>query len=154
MKVLRRLLYSIKNVIRWFPVIWRDRDWDHRYFFRIMQNKIKNMEHYSRVHGHLVSSETQANEMKRVYLLLKRLTGDIYNDMVFTEFDKKWGEATFSINEDDSLNITYENELTKEDKVELLYDLHEAFKRENYLKKQDVNYLFDLIKKHVLNWWD
>jgi hypothetical protein len=112
------------------------------------------MEHYSRSHSHLVNTEKQANEMKRVYLLLKRLTGDIYNDMVFTEFDTKWGKADFSINEDGSLNITYENEHTKEDKAELLYDLHDAFKKENYLEKQDVNYLFDLLKKHVLNWWD
>jgi len=151
---LRRLRHSIINIIRWFPLIWNDNDWDSYYLFKIMGYKIKNMEQYFRVHGHLVCSEKQAKEMKIAYLLLKRLTDDIYSDMVFKEFDEKWGKANFSINDDGSLNISYENEKTPEDKIERINELMKTFKKEDYLKEQDVNYLFDLMKKKILEWSD
>ena len=151
---LRRLRHSIKNVIRWFPLIWNDKDWDSLYLFKIMSYKIKNMEQYFRVHGHYVGCKKTAKEMELAYLLLKRLTDDIYNDIVFKEFDIKWGKANFSINDDGSLNVLYENEKTPEDKIELINDLEKAFDKEWQLKKQDVNYLFDLMKKKVLEWSD
>lgn len=35
--------YSIKNgiwnIIRWFPVIWEDRDWDDYYIFALLYHK-------------------------------------------------------------------------------------------------------------------
>jgi len=74
--------------------------------------------------------------------------------MVFKEFDEKWGKANFSINDDGSLNISYENEKTTEDKIERINELMKTFKKEDYLKEQDVNYLFDLMKKKILEWSD
>jgi hypothetical protein len=34
---------SIKNLIRWFPIIWKDRDWDHAYVEDILLFKLNNM---------------------------------------------------------------------------------------------------------------
>jgi len=35
------LYRGIKNLIKWFVVIWKDRDWDSYYIFRIMEHKLK-----------------------------------------------------------------------------------------------------------------
>ena len=35
------LYKGIKNLIQWFPVIWKDRDWDSYYIFRILEHKLK-----------------------------------------------------------------------------------------------------------------
>jgi len=32
-----RLGMNIKNVIRWLPVIWRDKDWDESFIYKILQ---------------------------------------------------------------------------------------------------------------------
>lgn len=34
---------SIKNLIKWFPIIWQDRDWDHGYVEDILLFKLNNM---------------------------------------------------------------------------------------------------------------
>jgi len=34
---------SIKNLIKWFPIIWNDRDWDHAYVEDILLFKLNNM---------------------------------------------------------------------------------------------------------------
>jgi hypothetical protein len=37
---------SIKNIIRWFPIIWKDRDWDESYIYTILQTKLKFQSKY------------------------------------------------------------------------------------------------------------
>lgn len=34
---------GIKNLWKWFPVIWVDRDWDHAYIENILYHKLVNM---------------------------------------------------------------------------------------------------------------
>ena len=34
---------SIKNLIKWFPIIWQDRDWDHGYVEDMLLFKLNNM---------------------------------------------------------------------------------------------------------------
>lgn len=34
---------GIKNLWKWFPVIWMDRDWDHAYIENILYHKLVNM---------------------------------------------------------------------------------------------------------------
>lgn len=37
----RNFIIGIKNLINWFPVIWKDKDWDSYYIFRILEHKLK-----------------------------------------------------------------------------------------------------------------
>lgn len=43
---IRYFIHSIKNIIRWLPVIWKDRDWDDWYIFTILETKIKHQAKY------------------------------------------------------------------------------------------------------------
>jgi len=36
----RNFIIGIKNLIQWFPVIWKDKDWDSYYIFRILEHKL------------------------------------------------------------------------------------------------------------------
>ena len=40
------LYQGIKNLVRWFPIIWRDRDWDDHYIFEVLKFKLKNQSKY------------------------------------------------------------------------------------------------------------
>ena len=40
---IRYFINSIKNLIKWFPIIWRDRDWDYAYIEDILLFKLNNM---------------------------------------------------------------------------------------------------------------
>lgn len=37
------LKQGIRNLIKWWPVIWRDRDWDHAYLSRLIEFKLTSM---------------------------------------------------------------------------------------------------------------
>jgi hypothetical protein len=40
------LKYGVRNLWRWAPIIWRDRDWDHGYLSRILEFKLYTMYNY------------------------------------------------------------------------------------------------------------
>ncbi len=44
----RSIKYGIKNLITWFPIIWKDRDWDHWYLYKILRFKLIQMENLQR----------------------------------------------------------------------------------------------------------
>ena len=38
----RIVTQGIKNLWRWFPIIWNDHDWDHTFIFKILRFKLQN----------------------------------------------------------------------------------------------------------------
>lgn len=39
---MKRIFRKLKNLYRWFPVIWYDRDYDHAYIEHILYHKLVN----------------------------------------------------------------------------------------------------------------
>ena len=39
----KQFILGIKNICKWFPVIWKDRDWDDSFLFEIIKFKISKM---------------------------------------------------------------------------------------------------------------
>ena len=37
---------GVKNIVYWLPIIWKDRNWDHRYIYTILQHKLKAQSKY------------------------------------------------------------------------------------------------------------
>jgi len=67
---------GIKNIIKWAPIIWIDRDWDWYYLALIMKYKISNMAKYERKYGHHLNSKKDARNMEICVEYLKRLIND------------------------------------------------------------------------------
>ena len=40
---IRYFINSVKNLIKWFPIIWNDRDWDSVYIEEMLLFKLNNM---------------------------------------------------------------------------------------------------------------
>lgn len=154
------IITSIKNVLRWIPIIWRDRDWDHTFLYIILQFKLSNMEKYLRKHGHSVNAEKDAHRIKICVTLLKRLLNDEYHDAVFKKHDEKWGELKFNWielkdkPEFSELKIKRPNVITEKDEKTERNEYNRLMQVENNLKQQDIEYLFETIKKYHQGWWD
>ena len=43
MKKIANFFLSIKNIIRWIPTLYKDREWDYSFMLEIEQKKLKNM---------------------------------------------------------------------------------------------------------------
>ena len=154
MKYLRKFFRSVKNIIVWFPIIWMDRQWDQWYLYKLLDFKLRLMENFFKYESHLLHSEKHVREMHICRLVLKRLIDQEVYCNHYDYLDKKWGEQGDIIW--DSLPLLPKRERVKTEKDEIQYgkDLKRCVEHEDYLLKQDINYLFLMMRKHVEKWWD
>lgn len=155
-------IYSIKtgltNLIKWTPTIWKDRDWDQWYLYEIFKKKLSHMEKFQREYGNSIDSKKIAFQIKTCVLLLDRLIKDDYDEMVFKKHNKKWGEMNlefqpFKIGLYKGL-ISRPNIKTEKDMEKERREFRRLSEHEKMLRKQDIDYLFKLMNKHIQKWWD
>lgn len=72
----RRFVMCVKNLVRWFPVIWNDRDWDHSYFYKILETKLTHMADHFEKSAWGASAEEDAKNMRKCVQLIKDLEDD------------------------------------------------------------------------------
>ena len=75
---IRNFLTSCNNLIKWFPTIWYDRDWDGHFILKILQKKIEfqrkelvNANRHTRI-------ESDNRDMTLALNLLERVREDYY----------------------------------------------------------------------------
>jgi len=150
--------YGIKNIIKWFPTIWKDRDWDHYFIYVTLRQKLHFTEQHIRKYDRHTTAEQEADKIKTCVLLLDRLIADDYS--AFKKMDEKWGDIEMSSTPCKDrpdlyeLNITRPNIKTEKDKLQERKEFKNAYEHEQYLKKQDRELLFKIISKNIEGWWD
>ena len=72
MKKIANFFLSIKNIIRWIPTLYKDREWDYSLMLEIEQKKLKNMIKWyeQNDYGHSVSGHRIVREMKLAVVFL------------------------------------------------------------------------------------
>lgn len=120
------IYYGIGNLFSWFPIIWRDRDWDHVFLLNMMEKKFARMSHLQEFHGNTVSHMRYAKQLKIAKVLCKRLSAEPYYDIV-----------KYRLGQDPKRRLTG-----------LDYKISDS------LKQQDKDMLGNLIAKYIDHWWD
>jgi len=72
------LYQGIRNIIRWFPVIWKDRDWDDHYIWQVMMTKLTFQAKYIREKGLHVDNVRDAEKMELCVRLMKLISDEFY----------------------------------------------------------------------------
>ena len=137
---------GLKNLFVWFPIIWKDRQWDYIFLLRIILFKLRLM--YKKL-------EVEQHKKRKIYiciLLLQRLVNEEYEDKLFEAYEKKWGQAKFTTQP--SFNVSYEKVITEKDKTQSEKEMLKLMKHAQYLQYQDLEYLCKLFQKHLFTWWD
>lgn len=142
---------SIKTTVVWLPIIWRDRDWDYSFLFSLLQFKLKRMEKLFRERGCHVSATKDARRMRICCLLLGRLIDDRYMEMAFRAHGKKWGKLEVCWEEPIEM---WRSEITPETEAQERDESRRCYKHEDYLRRQDLEYLLHLFRKYIFSWWD
>jgi len=159
------VIYGIQNLIQWFPVIWSDRGWDFFFIWILLHRKLYLMEKHIRKYSHHLHSDRDADQIKICVNLLKRLIDDQYHENVFMYHDAKWGKPELhwdivvgGINgykgKYKTLDITRDKVITKKDKKQEKKEFYNLLTKDEEQKTQDINYLFDYMKKRIQGWWD
>jgi hypothetical protein len=77
--MLRNFKQGCKNIYYWFPVIWKDRNWDDSYIFTILSHKLKSQAKYISSRGIHVSAERDAEVIMTCVRLIKLVQDEYYS---------------------------------------------------------------------------
>ena len=70
---------GVKNLIRWFPIVWKDRDWDHHYIWQVMKFKISNQAEYIGTKDRHMSAKRDAEIMRLCVTLMDKVQNEYYS---------------------------------------------------------------------------
>ena len=99
---------GVKNIIYWFPIIWKDRDWDGHYIFEILQHKLKAQAKYIGARDFHTRAQLDAKRMRICVNLIKKIQEedytmeymDYHKDRVwFTDVEERPGNSLYNSEE-------------------------------------------------------
>ena len=166
---IRNFLTSCHNLIKWFPTIWNDRDWDGHYILKILQKKIEfqrkelvNANRHTRI-------ESDNRDMTLVLNLLERVKEEYYSlecmdywdsEILFDDVPENPELKSIEVNTTAERYDEYLSKypssvraLTKEHGKEL--DKQRlCLMVSNYNHKKANKLLFRVLEERLAFWWD
>jgi hypothetical protein len=157
----RNIKCGVINIFLWLPVIWKDRYWDYTFIYHILRRKLYLTEKKFRNANFYVGQKKDADKMKICINALDRLIEDRYDEHAFKKHDEKWGKAEFNFEPKDDKTpeykqciITHKNVQSEEDDKKERKDFKRAVEHEDMLRQQDLDLLFNTMRKHIRGWWE
>jgi len=83
----RDVAQGFKNLWKWFPIIWKDRDWDDFYIFEVLKKKIKNTADYTEKKQRFVGWEREVYYMRICVNLIQKLQDEYYQHEYWEYYD-------------------------------------------------------------------
>ena len=152
---MRNIWYGIQNIIAGFPIIWKDRDWDSWYIYKILGFKLRRMEKLFRKYGHAMESEAIADQIKEVSDALGRLIEDDYCSEMHNAICERWGELEFVDSDKKGYSTIKAAKVnTEEDEIEYTADIRACMKAEEEAINNDLSLVFDTMRDNIRSWWD
>lgn len=173
-KIKYHLINPIKNLIRWFPIIWKDKDWDDHYIWEILKTKLKHQAEYIGRRDHHTRAQYDAQRMMLCVRLIEKIQDEYYEieymDYTIDNFDwievegkpdiKQLKITNISENLDEYLN-KHKSKVRKvlADKKLKIFGLDDrkhklAMNVGHYKQKQAQDILFKLMNRDIRGWWD
>jgi len=151
---------GIKNLITWFPIVWKDRQWDHQFIYSVLRHKLHLTEQFIRNYGIHVNHIEDSDKIKKCVLLLDRLIKDEYHESVNKYYYERWGEPEMVFEDSEeypgykTMDLKYPNVKSQKDEKLNTKQFKRNCESEQKLKEQDLDMLFQTMRKHIQTWWD
>ncbi len=134
---------NIIRVLRWIPVIWKDREFDQAYLYRIIHFKLLNMERFFESdHAWAVHTKKELRKLK-----IARILADRLGNQEPYEY-----ESIFDWCEEKDVPPIGSIPVTVQDKW--LMKMRREMRHRKYMHQQDKDMLFRYMRKHIDTWWD
>ena len=167
---------GVKNIWYWMPIIWKDRNWDHRYIYTMLQHKLKAQSKYIGDRGIHVSSERDAEIMMTCVRLIDKVSEEFYSSEYsdyhkskhwFTPDEKEgysiWNSRTLEENFNDYFKkypLIYKRVMNGEGPFTLDGTDSEDIKQRVAMNIGHINekrahdLLFKIMNENINKWWD
>lgn len=86
---IKQFFKRIRNLYRWFPIIWKDQDWDDWYIFEILKFKIRNQADYIGYHDRHMRAKRDAEIMYTCYRLMDDVQNEFYSSEYFDYYEQE-----------------------------------------------------------------
>ena len=167
---------GVKNLWKWFPTIWKDRDWDQGFIYEIIKVKLKNQSDYIGSRNTFISSKRNSELMKLTTRLIQRCQDDFYEleimdyqeiklKFVPTDETEKWFRMEDTIVSErfdeyfKKYPLQYKRVLSgeinrfdreAEEKEKIIIGMEIAHENQERCRKL----LFKIMERHIDGWWD
>ena len=74
----KKVMQGFKNLWKWFPIVWKDRDWDDHFIFEALKFKLKNTADYFEKKQRFVGWEDEVRYIRICETLIERIQNDYY----------------------------------------------------------------------------
>jgi hypothetical protein len=166
---------GVKNIIYWFPIIWKDRNWDSHYIFEIMKHKLSAQANYIGTNDRHTRAQQDARRMRLCVKLMSKVQEEDYT-MEYMDYHKDRIWFTDCEDRPGSSLMNSEQVWEKFDdyfkKYPLIYKRvmngEGVFKREGREDDKQIiamniahinqdrahKLLFKIMEENILGWWD
>ena len=159
---IKQFFRNIRRVIKWFPVIWKDRDWDYGYLLKILEFKLQQMYNDSSK-WHPIENDTRQRHLKQalhdINILLNDELGDVVCKKQWDEFREKYGDLVTWITKDEktsyyihhsSWSKCVSDELAEEAEKQYFKIIQAVDNKHRLINARFWNNL----KNNYMDWWD
>ena len=173
----REFVQGVKNLWKWFPTIWKDRDWDHDFIYNLLAKKLEFQAEYVGKSGIHIDAKRDAERMMLVVKLIKLQQDSFYNTEFLDYQDTRSYFEPYEGNPDtfefkqDVISETYsayfqKHPLCFKRAIEYIMANQKRF-TSNHTDSQLVamvmgdlrqqkckDLIFKLLNQHIESWWD
>ena len=89
--MLRNIKRGISNLIVWFPIIWKDRDYDYAYILDILKFKIQKQAKSILKNSNYDGSKSDVQKMNLLVELINRFQNDYY-ELEWLDYEQDYSE--------------------------------------------------------------
>lgn len=155
----RQILHGLRNLKKWLPIIWYDRNWDYEFLLEILGTKLHNMaEFFDSDRAMSMDHRKVARQLRICGDLCSRIQNDDYSKVPLKAHTKKWGELKMETEPAESnlrrVIFSRPRAVTEKQKLQEGIEARRIFREAEQQRQADINYLCNMISKHLLCWWD
>ena len=147
----RNAKYGIINLFHWFPVIWKDRDFDYHYLLVMLNKKLHLMRDTFQSELDWVDNKQIISEIEETISSLEKIIEDKYCESEWEEVHKNRGELKFEKTADGYYTMI--DNLTEEEKKIYTDKVKELMNKEEELRNKDLETVFENMKSKIMGWW-
>ena len=98
---IKNKIRQIRNVLRWIPIIWHDRDWDYYFIYEMLKQKLINQEQYIREQGVHVFNKADADSIRTAIEMIDKVQHEYHIDKYLSGGEWDHNGMTKSIEDHD-----------------------------------------------------
>jgi len=87
---IREIYVSIRNFIKWFPVIWQDRDWDFTFTYDVIKFKMEQQAKYLKKRGMFQNTQAYVDHANTISKLIDMHRNGYYGMEYFDHHETEW----------------------------------------------------------------